>query len=144
MLEGQWFDLELGVFLVTCLELVVGDLWAEVMDMMETDIPREPLQQLWQLIEGAAVHAGIEELPLRMAFPVSRVEVVLDIKKPDAYAAGNQQDWYLHQQERRPADFQNEPAHDGGDRDIGPDHAAALALPGALFPEPVRECKDEE
>src|SRR5690349_23315007 len=114
------------------------------MDVMETDIPREPLQQLWQLIEGTTVHASVEELPLRMAFPVGRVEVVLNVKKPDARAAGNQQDGHLDQQERRPADFQDEPAHNGGDRDIGPDHAAALPLPGALLPETMRECKDEE
>ena len=114
------------------------------MNMMKTDISREPLQQLWQLIEGAAVHAGVEELPLRMAFPVGRVEVMLHIKKPDARATGNQQNGHFHQQERRPADFQHEPAHNGGDCDVGPDHTAALTLPGALLPETMRECKDEE
>ena len=44
MLKRQRFDLELRVLIVAFLELVIRDLGAEVMDVMETNVSCEPLQ----------------------------------------------------------------------------------------------------
>ena len=65
---------------MTFLKFIVRDPRAEVMDVMETDISSEPLQNFWKLIEGTAIHASVEEFPLRVAFPVRRVEIVLHIE----------------------------------------------------------------
>ena len=43
MLKRKRFDLELRILVVTLLQFVIGDARAEVMDMMEADVPREPL-----------------------------------------------------------------------------------------------------
>ena len=40
-----------GIFLVTLLQLVVGNLRAEVMDVMKADVAREPLQHFGEFIE---------------------------------------------------------------------------------------------
>ncbi len=112
--------------------------------MVETDIPGEPLQHFGELVERTAVHAGVEELPLRVAFPIGRVEIVLDVEEPDACSTRHQQDGNFNQQKRRPADFQHDPADDRGKREVGPDHAAAFTLPGALLEEALRDRKDEK
>ena len=69
---------------------------------------------------------------------------MLDVKQPDARAAGDQQNRNFDEQERGPADLQHNPAHNRSNGDVGPDHAAALAPAGALIPEAVGNCKNEE
>ena len=69
---------------MTCLQLIVRYAWAEMMDVMEADISREPLQQFGEFIEGTAVHACIEEFPIRMTFPIRRVKIVLDVEQPNS------------------------------------------------------------
>jgi len=49
--QGQWLDVEDRVLFVRLWQIVVGDLRAKVMDVMETDIACEPLQERGQLIE---------------------------------------------------------------------------------------------
>ena len=52
------------------------------MDVVEADIAGKPLEEARQFVERTAVQTGFGELPLILAFPVGRVEIVLDIKKP--------------------------------------------------------------
>ena len=80
MLKRQRLDLKSWILVVALLQLVVGNPWAEVMDMMETDIPGEPLQDLGKFIERTTVQAGVEELPIWVTFPIGRVKVMLNIK----------------------------------------------------------------
>jgi hypothetical protein len=56
----------------------------EMMDVMETDITSEPLQNLGKFVEGTTVHASFEELPILMAFPIGRLEIMLDVEQPHA------------------------------------------------------------
>ena len=144
MLKGQRLDLEGRVFIVTFLQLVIGDPRAEVVDMMETNIACEPLQHLRKLIERTAIHASVEELPLCVAFPVGGVKVMLHVEEPDTRAAGDQHDGHFHQQEGRPANLQHDPADHGGDGNVRPDHAAAFALARALFQKAMRNCEDDQ
>src|SRR5689334_11710040 len=129
---------------MTFLELVIRDPWAQVVDVMETDIACEPLQQLGKLVERAAVHAGVEELPLRMALPVGGVEIVLHVKEPDSRAAGDQQNRDLDQQESCPTNFEHEPADEWGDRDIGPDHTTSFAFARVFFEKALCHRKNDE
>lgn len=79
------------------LQFVVGDLRAEVMDVMEADVAREPLQHFRQFVERTACHARLEEIPVLVALPIGRVEIMLDVEQPHARRAGDQQDGNFHQ-----------------------------------------------
>src|SRR5512133_869519 len=114
-----------------------------MMDMVKTNIACEPLQHFRQFIEGAAIHPGIEELPLLVAFPVGRLEIMLNVEKPDTRPTGKQQDGDFDQQESLPANFEHEPANDRRKRYVGPDHAAFFALPGSFLKETMGNGKDD-
>jgi hypothetical protein len=43
MLKRQWRDLKRRILIVTFLKFIIWDSWAQVMDVMEADVPREPL-----------------------------------------------------------------------------------------------------
>lgn len=43
--DRQWLDVKYRILPVSLWQVVVGDLCAQVMDVMEADIPGEPLQQ---------------------------------------------------------------------------------------------------
>src|SRR5215210_1293876 len=80
MLKRQRLNLKNRILIVALFQLIVGNPWAEVMDMMKTDIPGEPLQDFGELIERTAIQAGVEELPIWVAFPISWVKVMLNIE----------------------------------------------------------------
>jgi len=126
------------------LQLVVGDLRAEVMDVMETDVTREPLQDLGELVEGAAIHTGLEELPILVAFPIGRLKVMLYVEQPHARAASHEQNGDLNQQICLPADVINSPADKGEEGDVRPDHAVLFAYAGTLFPKAVTKREDDQ
>ena len=73
-------NLEDRVLVVTFLQFVIGDLRAEVVNMMETNIAGKPLQHFGKFIERTAVHASLEELPILVALPVGRLKVMLNIE----------------------------------------------------------------
>ena len=49
--KRQRFDLEHGILVVAFLQFVIGDPWAQVMDVMKTNIACKPLQQFGEPIE---------------------------------------------------------------------------------------------
>ena len=109
MFERQRLNLKHGIVIVTFLKFVIRDSRAQMMDMMETNIPCEPLQHFGKFIEGAAIHTGVEELPFRVTFPIRGVKIMLDIEEPDARAAGDEQDRYFDQKESCPRRLDNFP-----------------------------------
>lgn len=110
MLKRQWRNLEYGILVVAFLKLVVRDSRAEMVDMMETDIPCEPLQYFGEFIKRAAVHSRIKKLPFLVVFPICWVKIMLDVEEPDACSASDQQDGHFHQKKSSPANFQHDPA----------------------------------
>lgn len=133
-----------GIFLITGFEFVIGNPRAEMMDVMEADIPREPLQDFGKLIERTTVHASLEELPILVAFPISGVKVVLDVEQPHARAAGHQQDGDFDQQIRLPANMIDSPTDKSQQCNIRPDDTVFLAFARAFIPKAMREYKDDE
>src|SRR5215208_3633918 len=103
--------LEQPLALVALLQVVVGNPRAQMMDVMEADIAREPLQQAGQLVEGAAAQSRSRVVPVLAALPVRIFELVLHVEQPDARGACYQQDYRLNQQIRRKAE---DPAHQEG------------------------------
>ena|SRR5690242_3748170 len=110
MLKRQWRDLEHRILVVTFLKLVIRDSRAEVMDVMETDIPRKPLQHFGKFIERATLYASVKKFPFRVVFPIRWVKIMLDVEEPDARSTRDQQDRHFHQKKSSPANFQHDPA----------------------------------
>ena len=49
--QGHWFDVKYGILPVSLCQVVIWDLRTQMMDMMEANIPAEPLQHRRQFIE---------------------------------------------------------------------------------------------
>ena len=65
-----------GVVVVGALQVVVRDAGLEVMDMMQTDIAREELQQFGELQIRAPTKGGFGIAPLTLALPVGVLKLV--------------------------------------------------------------------
>src|SRR6202789_3576718 len=79
--QRNWLDLrEEFIRVVTLLQVVVGNEGAQMVDMMKTDIAREPLQDSRQLIERAALQCGFRVIPLVAALPVSPFKLMLYVE----------------------------------------------------------------
>ena len=76
--------LEDRVFIVAALELVVGDAWAEMMDVVEADIAADPLKQPGELVVRRALHRRCSEIPVLVMLPVGFLKLMLHIEQPDA------------------------------------------------------------
>lgn len=65
-------------------QAIVGNPAAEVVHMVHSDICREPSEHPWQIIVRAAMQRRFMEAPAVVPRPVGPVELVLDVKEPDA------------------------------------------------------------
>ena len=70
------------------------------MDVMKPDAAREPLENLWQLVERTALYRRREIVPLIMALPVHSLELVLHVEQPHAGRARHRHHCQLDQQIR--------------------------------------------
>lgn len=106
--QGQRFHVpEHGIGMVAPFQVIIGDPGAEMVNMMESDIAREPLENFWELVERAALHRGRGVVPGFTPLPVGVFELVLHIKQPDASRAR-----YRHGD-----DLNNQPWHEAEDGD---------------------------
>src|SRR5688572_6882835 len=55
--------------LVAAFEIVVWNAWAQVVNVVETDVAREPLQNARQLVVRASLHGGLDVVPFLGMFP---------------------------------------------------------------------------
>src|SRR5687767_8841705 len=83
---------------VTPLQIVIGDARAEVVQVVIADIPGKPLEDFRQLVKRAALQRGGGVVPVFSAFPVNAVKLMLHVKEPDAYGAGDPHDRELNQE----------------------------------------------
>ena len=107
------------VVVVGALEVVIGDPWAEVVDVVQPDVAREELKDLWQLQVRAAPKSGRRVGPGVVALPVNVFELVLHVEQPDASGAGEHRGRELHEQNRLPANERAQRADQRDERDIG-------------------------
>ena len=96
--------MEEGIFVIAFGQVIVGDLRAQMMDMMKTDIPGEPLQEKRQFIEGTALQSRFYEFPAFVVVPVRWIKIVLDVEQPDPDRSTDQEDRQLHQKIGFPPD----------------------------------------
>ena len=86
---GQHRDLpEDRILVVRALQVVVRDLGAQVVDVVEADVAGEELEGLRQLQVGAPAQRRVRVAPALAALPVDVLELVLDIEEPDACGPG--------------------------------------------------------
>src|SRR5215207_3601447 len=119
--------MEQGILVIALGQVVVGNLCAQVMDMMKTDVSTEPLQDKRQFVERAALQAGLHKFPTFMVIPVGRVKIMLNVKKPDPDGRADHKNRQLYEQIGLPPD---QPAHQGdhnNQRKIGPPDTGDLA-----------------
>src|SRR5262249_55527903 len=76
----------------------VGDARAEVVDGVQADVAREPLEYFGQLIVGASLQRCFGEIPFGMVAPIGIFKLMLHIKQPDAERSCKDSNWRLDQQ----------------------------------------------
>jgi hypothetical protein len=62
---------------VAAFQPVVGNPWRGMVDVVETDVPRHPVQQAGQPEIRAAPQRRVNRVPLHVSRPVSPLEMVL-------------------------------------------------------------------
>src|SRR3954464_314608 len=88
---------------MTLLQMIIGNARAEMVNMMKTNVAREPLQDLGQLVKRTPLKRGQRVIPLLAALPVDSLELVLDIEEPDTCRPGNRDRYQLQKQISFPA-----------------------------------------
>ena len=83
--QGHRFDgLEEWFGTLTPFEIVVRDSRAQMMDVVKTDVATEPLQDPRQFVVRTPVERRVSVIPLLCPFPIHALELMLDVKEPDA------------------------------------------------------------
>ena len=128
------------VRVVAFFQLVVWNPWAQVMDVVETDVASEPLQDLGKFVERAAQQRGGRVVPLFMVVPVNVLELVLHVEHPDASGTGDHRHGKLNHQPALPAQRPDLQARENRHGDIhGPNRhfftAARIAVGEPLINE---------
>ena len=80
--------LKFGIFVVTFLKMIVRNQRFQVMNVMIADVAGEPLQDFRQAVKGTALHGRQQVAPFVIGFPIGVLELVLNVKYPDARASG--------------------------------------------------------
>jgi len=124
---------------VACLQPVAGHLRAQMMDVVEPDISRNPLQHPGQGVERAAFQSRPREIPPVPGFPIDALELVLNVKQPHACRRCRYDDRQSDDQKRLPAHQQPQPAQEHEQRQIGKDDAPELAFARAPRGDPVQQ-----
>lgn len=89
---------------MSLLEVVVRHAWAQVMDVVETDIPSYPLQHFRQLVIRASLDRSFHIVPLALVFEIGVFKRMLHIEQPDSKDTGREHRRALNDQERFPTD----------------------------------------
>jgi hypothetical protein len=117
------------VRVVGALEVVVRDLGAQVVYVVQADVAGEELKRLGQLQVGAAAQRRVGVGPLVGALPVDVLELVLDVEEPYPRGPGEDHRGHLDEQELLPSEQPAEPADHHREGDVGGDHAALQPRP---------------
>ena len=152
--EGEEFEageqrdgrhaLEQRLRLVAPLQIVIGNLRAQMMNVMKPDVARKPLENPGQFVERAALQRRREIIPFLVPLPVNSFELMLHVKQPHPGRAGHHYDRQLDQQIRLEAENHAQPDGHSQNRQICPIHRVTLP-PARLFRrKPVLDHKQEK
>ena len=91
----------------------------EMVNMMDTNIRRQPQQRLRQDIVRTAIECSFMELPGVIPVPDGAFKLVLHVEQPNAGDCGKRCNEQIYHQEGEPADRGDASNEKRGDRDIG-------------------------
>src|SRR6266581_7749429 len=118
----QWIGL------VAALQVVVWDARTQMVNVMEPDVAREPLQDPGQFVKGAPLEGRFREAPFLAPLPVHSFELMLHVEQPETHRPGDRHHGKLNQHVGFEADGQAHHDCDRKERSIRPVHAQALPL----------------
>ena len=86
------------------LQVVIRNLRAQMVNVMEADVTRDPLQNLREFVIRAAFYGCIDITPLFIMLVVRFFELMLYIEQPNAKHSRHHEDRSLNEQEGLPSD----------------------------------------
>jgi hypothetical protein len=110
------------------LGMIIGDARAYVVEVVETNVARKPLEKPGQLVAGAAPERRALIVPLPAPLPVNPFELVLDIEEPDTGRARDHNRRELKKQVRFPSEYPARGADHQRQRQVRTVNGQALAL----------------
>ena len=122
--------LKLGVLAEALEKSVVGDTAAHVMNVVHSDIAREPMQDSWQIVERTSTKPRGVEVPGATLFPIGVLELVLDVEEPYPGRGCNRCDRELHHQKRLKSHGSAHPGDHGQDHEVRHKDAGQPSSPG--------------
>src|SRR3954468_19313159 len=93
------------------------------MDVVKADVGSEPLQHLRQAIIRGTVQRSLIGAPFAVAAPINALELVLNVKQPNADSRGKQRDRQLHLQQVYRSDKHRNDGQAAANRQIGRQYA---------------------
>ena len=83
---------------VASLQIIIGYARTQMMNVMESDVAREPLKNFRQPVERAALKRRRSVIPISAPFPVHTFKLMLHVEQPYSHAASDGHDHQLNQQ----------------------------------------------
>ena len=144
MEQGDGFHtIENCRFFMAFLEVIIRDHETEVVNMMKTDIPCEPLEERRQFKIGAALQGNGFGIPVFVVIPDHIFKLVLDIKHEYAGNGSEVHHRQLYQQILLPSDKITECRGNHQDAEIGQIHGETLFPGEASSCEPIIDKEHE-
>src|ERR1043166_4100345 len=112
------------------LKIVIWNTRAEMMNMMEADIPRKPLQHLRQFVEGTSLQGRRRVIPFLASLPIHPFKLMLNVEQPDACGTSHRGDDQLNQQVGLDSENPTEPSRERKNSQVRPIHRIPLSAAG--------------
>ena len=96
--KGDRFDaLKERFGFMASFQIVIRDAGAEMVNMVKTNVPREPLEHFGKLVKRTPFQGGAFVVPFVAALPIDAFKLVLDVKKPNPGRSARYSDDQLNQ-----------------------------------------------
>ena len=119
---------KLGMIAQHLWQAVIGNAAAQMMNVMHTDIGREPAQDMRQIVMRAAVQRRLVQVPGGGLDPKRILELMLNVEEPNADRGRKQHDGHVHEQEGGDTGDEHRPHDSKRDGHVGC-HGAQPRLP---------------
>lgn len=101
------YVVELRILVVDLFQTIIGDSRRQMVNVVEADVAREPLQKFRQFVERTSLHRSADEAPFVIGFPIGMLELMLNVEKPNSRARRDVEHRKRDFQKRNPTDPQS-------------------------------------
>lgn len=115
-------------FIVALLQIIVGNIRTNVMNVMQANIAGEPLEDFGQFEIRAAFQCYFHRIPRSVTRPIRALKLMLNIEQPEPEAPGDQNDGQLNLEIGPKTDCPRRQSDDEQECHVGAKHAPALHL----------------